>query len=654
MSAKDLYNNGTSFGKSLYNLQPKGEVTGSALGGFLNKFISSGEASTDSGSQDFGTVTADILNASYISSLNSISVGAGGLLKIVPLDQQRINDAFTFGVMVTTNMYNQQADLATGYTSIKLDVPYVYNIPDHVLIATNKEAPDNFLEVANSKFKVTGPFTMIKSTKVSFKSPNITLGYYDREESSFENASTLDFKTYDKGIVMERVEDNSKVESAIKKSFMGYSQNFGRFVMYKDAVYTGTERYGYPKINGLPGDILGTLTEYQIDRNPDTLGVIDGNSALEVDTIYTNRIIASDHTDSRSLILKSYDTMTIDVERALGDTDMSKNFDLLLNVAGKIIVSSGGSGGAIQTSADDYIIRSDTGTFINAYNPDNPLYGGVPVYIGCGSTVTIDDYLKTTYLSAGNVTSRNTDTLVEIGGDFTAVGGIGAGSKLLIDGTITGETNNDIHGIYSNLIMDVPDFNNVNYVSNTTLQPLTLNIGTGSAVDTSSTLHVVGATSNATNNYAILTSQGENRFVGSNTGIYCSWSNDSLNLMNSRLVVNAETSTAPVITFGNPNYQTNFYELKRLNVDGTIMASFEIKYSLTICNGIKSTQSFVLNKLCGAVDSNDLEIFDVSVGYSGHDTNFVTGDGLTITGINTNSTNTNWFVIIQVSRIAKP
>lgn len=685
--SKDLYNGGGFLGKSLYNIQPSGKIPDSALSGFLNNFIGTVEntSSGTAGDEIFGIITADIVNTNIINSAEEISIGTGGLLRIIPLDQQRINDAFVYGTMITTNLYSTQGENATGYTSIKLGVPYVYNKPDMVLNPINKEAPDNFLEVANSKFRVTGPFTNIKSTKVSFKTPNITLGYYDREESGLEGSTTLDLKTYDKGIVMERVETNERDVDKIKKSFMGYSQDLGRFVMYSDAVYTGTDTYKYPKMDGSAGILTGVLEEYNIDRNPTTVGQIAGNSVLEVDTIYTNNIISADRTNTRKLNLSSYDRMQIEVSRALGDTDPDKNFDLLLNVEGKIIVNSSGGEGTVQTSQNDYRIQSETGTFINSYNPDNINYMGVPVYLGYRSMVDVDDWLRTKYISTG-VTTRNRDTMVEIGGDFIAGDGIGAGSKLLIDGNITGETNNDIHTLYSKQTINVPDSNIVNYVSNVTLQPLNLNIGLNSTVSTSSTLHVIGSTSNATNNYSILSSQGEVRFMGSQSiGAYMSWSNDVLNLYNSRLIVNSETAEVPVLSFGETGGQTNYHIVKRDNVDGTNelfvngissriqlednttytvrgtitasqrtnVASFEIKYCLSINNGIKTEKYYVLDEIYGDNDNDGNRIFDVIVSYSGT-SNFNDGDGLSFMCSNNNSTNTNWYGLIEITAISKP
>lgn len=690
--SKDMYNNSAFLGKSLYNLQPAGRINESALNGFLNDFIKNGvitdtSAGTGAGDQIFGVITADILNTNIVNSAQEFSLGDNGLLRIIPTDQQRINDAFTYGTMLTTNLYSRQAGLASGYTSIKLSVPYVYNEPDRILVASNKEAPDNFLEVSNSKFRVTGPFTFIKSTKTSFKGPIITLGYYDREESTFEGATTLNLKTYDKGIVMERVESNTMSLDNIKFSYMGYSQNLDRFVMYKDGKYTGTDKYYYPKMDGTPSDQEAVLTEYNIGRNPDTIGQVAGNSALEVDTIYTNTINSSDHTTSKSITINSYDRMTIGVSRAVGDTDPNRNFDLLLDVAGKIIMKSGGGDGTVQTSATDYRIESETGTFINAYNPDNLTYMGVPVFIGYESTVNVDNYLKTTYISTG-VDTRNADTMVEFGGDFIASNGTTASSKLLIDGSITGNNNNDIHGIYSGPTINVPNTNSINYVSNLTLQPSVLNLGTGSNVNTSSTLHVVGATSNATNNYSILSSQGNVRFLGSDiTNAHLDWSNDTLDLFNARLSVNSEVSNLPVLSFGVPESGTSFYTLKRTNVDGsnelfvdgnitritledntnytiigTIMASqgsdtcasYRVEYCLSIRNGIKIQKYFRLNVIVCDIDINDNEIFDLVVSYTGNQTNFVSGDCITVTGTNTNNTATNWFGLLEVTTLKKP
>lgn len=683
--SKDLYNNSAFLGKSLYNLQPAGRVTESALSNFMNNFIGNNDIQNDgsAGNNVFGVVAADIVNSNVIYALQDFSVGTGNLLRIIPLDLQRINDAFTYGVMITTNLYSSQSNLANGYTSIKLDVPYVYNIADHVLDVMNKEAPDNFLEVSNSKFRVTGPFTNIKSTKTSFKAPNITLGYYDREESGFEAATTLNLKTYDKGIVMERVEVNNATVDDIKMSYMGYSQEFGRFVMYKDAVYSGTEQYRYPKMDGSPSDDIGVLSEYQIDRNPLTLGLNEGSSSLEVDNIYTNNIIASDHTGNRSLKLYSYDQMEINVERAVGDTDLNRTFDLLLNVEGRIIMNSLGEEGTTQSSDNDYRIQSLTGTFINAYNPDNLSYMGVPVYIGYNSMVDINNWLRTTYISTG-VTNRNTDTMVEIGGNFESYAGLTAGSKLLISGSITGESNNNIHGTYSKPTINVPTNSTVNNISNITLDPLTLNLLTGSSVETSSTLHIVGATTTANNNYALLVSDGEVRFTQNDA--YLNWANGSLNLENTSLNITSNNDDFPIISYGDDISKNNIYTVKRNNVDGTNelfidgigarillnddttyyvtgritasqgsnIAAFEIKYCLTINNSIKLQKYYLMNETYCDISTTGENLFDVIVSYSGDDTNFVIGDGLTITCSNINNIVTNWFGQIDVITVSKP
>ena len=684
--AKNI-NGGDFLSKSLYNMQPV-KFTTDSLSSFLNNFtLSSVDTSNAAGDQIFGMITSDIANINITNIYGELNIGTGNILRIIPTDQQIINDAFTYGVMITTNLYSKQSGLATGYTSLKLDVPYVYNEPDKVLVVANKEAPDNFLEIANSKFRVTGPFTFIKSTKTSFKAPVITLGYYDREESTFEGSNTLAFKSYDKGLIMERVETNDKVLSGIKFSFFGYKQDVNRFVLYSDGQNIGTDTYYYPKMDGSSSDELGVLREYNIGRNPSTIGQNAGNGTLEVDTVYINKIISADNTDTRKLTINSYDDMIISVNRDNGDVDLNKNFDLLLDVAGKIVVNSEGPSGTIQTSTNDYRIQSKTGTFINAYNHDYPLLSSIPVYIGNESTISIDNYVKTTYVSTG-VDVRNKDTMVEIGGDFIADDGIGAGSKLLIDGSISGYDNNDIHGIYSKPTIIVQPNNSVNYVSNFTLQPSNLQIESNSDVNTSSTLHVIGATSNATNNYSILSSQGDIKFLGSqSTGSYLKWSDDSLHLFNSRLYINSELADLPVLSFGISGSDTNYYTLKRLGVDGTnelyvdgissrialedntnytitgtVMASqgtdkcasYRVEYCLSIRNGIKIQKYFRLNVIVCDIDVNDDDIFDLLIGYSGDPTNFSIGDSVTVTGINTNNSITNWYALLEVTSLIKP
>ena len=698
--SKSNASNQDFLGKSLYNIQLNNnnniqfsEANTNSLSNFLNNFISSASDNSDStGNKIFNKVTSDVVNMNFASVLGELTIGTEGALRIVPTDLQRINDTFINGIMLTTNFYNTQTGLATGFTSIKLDVPYVYNEPDRILNATNKEAPDNFLEITNSKFRVTGPFTFIKSTKTSFKSPIITLGYYDREESTLENSTTLNFKSYDKGLVMERVENNNKILSGIKFSFVGFKQSSGRFVMYKDGNYVGKDSYFYPKMDGTPGDELAFYKEYNIDRNPNTIGTNEGNGTLEVDTIYTNNIISSDSTNTRTLSINAYDEMTISVQRAEGDTDQNKNYDLILDVAGKIIMNSAGQNGTIQKSINDYKIQSETGVYINSYNPDYPSLISIPIYIGYESTVTIDNYLKTTYISTG-VNVRNCDTMVEIGGDFISGDGIGAGSKLLIDGSITGFEENDIHGLYSKPTIIVPPSNlvnpnSVNYVSNVTLQPPNLQIGSNSEVDTSATLHIIGATDNAAHNYSILSSQGDVKFLGAqSTRAYLGWSNDSLQLYNSGLYINSESSNSPVLSFGVFGSNTNYYTLKRMNVNGTnelfidaisarinledntnytitgtimasqgtnICASYKVEYCLSIRDGVKYQKCYKLNVIVCDIDNEDNYIFDVIMGYSGDPASFSNNDSITVTGININNIDTNWLALLEVTSLEKP
>jgi hypothetical protein len=679
--SKNISNYGDFLGKSLYNLQPTIQTNNSDINDFLNNFInnsglSGSGGSGSSGNQIFGLITSDITNTNLLNITQGVSVGTNELLRIIPIDQQIINDAFVYGVMITTNQYTAGGGLSTGYTSIKLDVPYVFNQPDHVPDIFNKEAPDNFLEISNSKFRVTGPFSFTKSIKTSFKSPNISLGYYDREESSVFGAKTLDYKTYDKGIVMERVENNNKNISDIMFSYIGYSQNLDRFVMYRDGVYTGTDTFIYPNMNGADSFETGILSEYNIGRNPDSIGLDTGISSLDIDTIYINTINSADHTNSRKLTLNSYDTMTINVSRNIGDVDIDKNFDYLLNIDGNIIINSNGDNGIFQHSINNYIIQSELGTYINTD------YTKVPIYIGNESMININNYLQTTYISTG-VIEKNLYTTIEFGGNFIPTDNTNDGTILLVNGIISSNPNNNIYGILSTPTINIPQQNHVNSVSNTRLEPINLNLNTNSIVDISSTLHVVGATTNAILNYSILSSQGNIKFNGSNlTDSYLSWENDKLNLYNSSLNINSQLND-PILNIGENGIQTQFYLLKRMNVSGinelfinnseidripiynnklytisgiiqgvqlnTKICSFKIEYCLLVSNFIKTEKSFILSHLNCDLDVNSNYIFDVIIKYTGHPTNFVDGDCFTITGININGEFTNWFSNLSVT-----
>lgn len=663
-----------SQGKSLYN-SSIGQLPSGALD-TVNAFLESikGNPTTDQfgaaasdGNKVFGVLSADTMTGNITTILQELLIGNGNLLQFIPSDQTKINDTLTYSVLVTTNNY--QLSGSTGYTSVNINIPYVFNDADHVPDAQNKEAPDNFLNIQNTKFRVSGPFSYLQSVKTAAKSPSLTLNYFDRVNASKLGSTELDLYKWETGIIAERVEQSG---GPIKFSYMGYSQQLDRFVMYRTGKYTGTTPYNYTLKNNTLSSQTGTLTEYNIDRiHYDPLAFPaqdpkDLNTALEVDTIYTNTITGSDHTTTRGLTFNSYDDMIINVTPD-GINPPVGNCDLFLNTYGEIHMNQG-------------VGNSNSGA--------GSITLGSTIKLGHNSTTQIDNYLQSlSYLSVG-VTTQNMTTVTEIGGSFTSPG-TGIGTDVLIDGTINTSGVDDAHGLYSSPVVIIPA-NNLTIsqagtanVSNVTLRPVDLTIGNNSAVNQSSTLHITGATSNASQNYAMLVDQGVVKFIGPNNS-YMSWDSNALNLFNANININPQPgSTVPYIQIGTRGKETNVYALTshpdvigqvELYVDGistriplddntaftiwgTITAiqndatqgGFCIECVISVINGIKKLKWQNVKPIFVDNDNTGDTIFDLIIDYSGDPTNYVLGDAIIFLANSKNGSTTRWLGNIYVS-----
>lgn len=691
--SKDLANrNSSSQGKSLYNLADTGSLDSASLSTVLGFLNSGSSVTTDQfgavaqdGDKVFGVLSADTMTGNITTVIQKLTIGNGGLLQIIPSDQKKVNDVLTYGVLITTDQL-VSTNTNIGYTSITLNVPYKFSIPDYVPNADNREAPDNALMITNTKFRVSGPFTFIKSVKTAFTNPILTLGYYDRVDAATIGSTELTYKQYDKGIVMERIEED---QGDIKFSYMGYSQKLGRFTFYNTGQYVGTDTYKYLKKDGKESDESGILTEYNIDRiayDPSdvTQNINDVVTKVDIDSLYTNVISSADHTYTRKLNINAYDDMAIKV--GVDSDEVSpplRNYDFLLSSEGGISMTSTGLSGTKHHSVKKLVLESETATYINpGGTTTDASIDSKPVYIGKESKTVINNYLQSlNYLSTGISGIRNPITAVEFGGTFTAPGG-GMGSQVLLDGTINSYGKDDAHGLYSNPKIVVPPNNldlalsGTSFVSNITLSPIDLQIGEHSKVGRSSTLYIKGQTTNADENYAFYMEQGSVKWMGPN-GSYLMWEGDTLSLFNSRIFVNPQPgNTKPYVEMGQPGRQTNIYTLVSLeNVTGanelfvdafsthillTDNSSFcivcdvsalqhdgtschiKLNCHLTIINGIKTVKQTHNNNVHNNIDLNGENIFDFFVGFSGHSTNFAETDYLIFTGINTNGAGTKW------------
>lgn len=656
-----------------------------------------------SGNQVFGVIAADNATMNSTTILQKLLLGDGGLFQIIPEDRVKINESLVYNVLLTTNQYADTGSV--GYTAINFNVPYVFNDPDHVPNPANKEAPDNYLNIINSKFKVSGPITSVESIKTTFTAPIITLNYFDRPDASSDPANTLKMKKWEEGIVMERVEQD---QGEIKFSFMGYSQPLDRFVFYKTGKYTGTEPYNYINKDGTLNSNTGILNEYNIDRihldltdplqNPN-----DIVTKVDIDSLFINDINSADHTSTRKLNINSYDDLTITVgSDPTEGTVPGRNYDYNLTVQGKTTITGNGTSGIKITGKKNVTMESGSALYLNPGSLTDPTINSIPIYAGNMSTFKINNNIQTNYLSAGisnsNITPRNKSTVLEIGGIFDAPN-LGRSTLGLIDGTINAYGIDDSHLMYFSGGINIPDDNlnisstGTTNVSNVTLRPIDLTIGTNSKVQRSSTLCVTGSTSNADENYSIYCDQGIVKFKGPNNS-YMSWQDDALNLFNARIYVNPQPgSFVPYIEIGTTGKQTAVYSLSSLPdvsgtaelyvdgistqipmVDGTALTitgvigaiqagnigySGEIKGYITIINSIKTLWVQSIHDIHNPYDSVTGErLFDFTFDYTGDIVNFiggvhgVGGDRLRFTGYSYNGLPTRWIATVNVQTLS--
>lgn len=655
-----------------------------------------------SGNQVFGVIAADTATVNATTILQKLLIGDGGLFQVVPQDQRKINEMNTYSVLLTTNQYSDTGTV--GYTSINFNIPYVFNDPDHVPVAANKEAPDNYLNFVNTKFKVSGPITSIQSIKTTFTAPVLTLNYFDRPGASLNPVDVLKMKQWEEGLVMERLEED---RGAIKFSFMGYSQPLDRFVFYKTGRYTGTEPYNYINRNGSINSETGILNEYNIDRihyDPTdiTQDPADIVTKVDIDSLFINDINSADHTASRKININAYDDLTITVGADPNEGILTtRNYDYNLSVRGKTTLNGTGDmkihGSKNVTIEAIASSGSSTAVYINPGGSSD--LNTVPVYMGNSSMVQVNNYLQSTnFLSTGitgGASARNRSTAVEFGGTFVAPN-LGRSSQLLIDGTNNSFGVDDSHLVYSSGTVNIPT-NNLNIsssgttnVSNMTLRPLNLNIGTNSSVQKSCTLCVTGATTNAAENYSIYCDQGIVKFKGPNNS-YMSWQDDALNLYNARIYVNPQPgSFVPYIDIGTTGKQTSVYALTSLpdvsgsnelyvdgistriplfngnayTLTGTITAiqagnigcAMVFECYMTVIGGRKH----IFNQSIRDIHNNDNaitsnRIFDFFMSFSGDPVNFVGGIGgdcFVFTGISTNGLPTRWLASMYVAILA--
>ena len=225
-------NNKLSGGKPLSNTEftfTAQQNTSSNLSDLLGSLQPSSSNVTSSGADGdkaFGALTADSIVAGEITVQNDFYFKDedDNLLRITETEPFTVNGTLVRGVAITNSNIEEQNN---DYRSIKLIVPYMHNTPDFVPDPEKSEAPDNYFEIANTKFKVSGPLTIMKSIRTVFTSPILTVSYLDKVEASIVDSEALNSTEYDRGISFEYTTGDS---TPIKLGFYGYSMKKKRFV----------------------------------------------------------------------------------------------------------------------------------------------------------------------------------------------------------------------------------------------------------------------------------------------------------------------------------------------------------------------------------------------------------------------------------------
>lgn len=752
---KNIMNNTPQgVGKSIYNIELNGSNlnnTNSNLEDFINSLapVTIVQTTTSSESEKFSNVSADTITTNILTVLENFYVGADQLFHIALSDITTTNGTNRQNTIITTNNYQSSTLI---YTSINLNVPYFYPDPDYVPNSSLHEAPDNYLEVYDSKFRITGPFTEIQSRKTVMTAPIFTVGYLDRVEFD-TSGSTTTATPYDRGISFEYVNLGS-----ISVGFYGYSTQYDRFVFYKTASNNGTTTYPIYK-NGISTGQTGTYTDYNVTRF-DTTSL----TSVEADVLYSHIINSSDqiHTSlssgilDRSLTINSYGKLSINVDQ---DSSLTPGiFDLDISVQANIIESSvtfsgtytgdytvlcpNAYFGTVSTNLTSFNINSSTINFtsygssstsinivtnstgginmtsgttgtnisstgiieitsgttdlititagingidvsstgeINIYTTGNgtktninTINIGNEVDIGNQSIIKLNNYAQiSNYMSLGS-SSRNVNTIFEIMTNLTSTG---ESSTILITPTINGFANNSTQSFLSSPIIITQSGSTVPLITNMSLYPVNLTVGSTGTVTNSSTLYIDGETTNGQSNYSMYSKIGNIFFGGSNGNVFFNSTNNIFKLIDT--VLNLEQNTGnsdPYLSVSNSSRQLNYYMLSATNIIGsgqlyldgisthitminnyiyngigTISAvqsdgtscQFQISFVISVIEGIVAIKSSNTN-----INYNELNNFSYTLS-----TNMANNIIFNVSSVNSNQTNWSGNISITITQL---
>jgi hypothetical protein len=197
----------------------------------------------------------------------------------------------------------------------------------------------------------------------------------------------------------------------------------------------------------------------------------------------------------------------------------------------------------------------------------NTLNVGNEVDIGNTSIIKLNNYAQITNYASLGTSSRNLNTIFEISTNLTSTG---SSSAILVTPTITGYNNNSTQSFQSTPTIITQSNSTVPLITNMSLYPVNLTVGSFGTVTNSSTLYIDGTTSTGQSNYSIYSKIG-NIFFGGSTGNVM-WNSTTNTLGLTEAIVEVTQSignTNPYLSIVNSSQQLNYYILSATNIIGS-------------------------------------------------------------------------------------
>lgn len=266
-----------------------------------------------------------------------------------------------FKKSIADNFNNTVAGTPLYKNSLLFNVPYKYSYeqyqnydyvhPDINNFSRGNDVRESWLYLYDTKVKITGPITNIKSDFATFRSKIPVLGYIDREDYEKDSSILLRDGNQDtsetlRGFGFEYSKDTGNNNNNIKllKGFMGFNPKNGRFVFYKNCDYNKTQ---------------------------DTATRITGvKNEFELDEIYTSSLTSLPESGTSDIIISSsakldlYSTTNLSLNSTNGKTQLKSKVLVLYNSSTQEPTVSNGSIGIKATNNVDIISGANTGKVI--------------------------------------------------------------------------------------------------------------------------------------------------------------------------------------------------------------------------------------------------------------------------------------------------